>query len=384
MIDHVNAKNSYVGSILRKIVSIAVEAGAELHPSLLIVEKDGELSLHSSMPLNVKDHAQLCRLPRVLLLPTNGADWQICSEQLFLKRSPDCLSLIQEELLRLHVEIYNATCKIKNSSKHNLSQLVLERPEILEAVQQIQPYRTFDLSLADQFVSNRLCWIDDVSISAEHAEQANNSDSGEPGIFPIMDFLNNHHDAGDFEFDDCSVKMEISRPNNTSECFLRYGGRRDVLDYALGMGYFDQTSPYAHSAPFSAELNHLGALQIESLLSRPKSRFDPPRVQFTDDGIQLSHFTCHLKKPKRSLLAFSLAIEGLSRRSGGTPSEAKELILLAKDALLQENLIRLEKLRSAANPYAIHCPSAQLLMDAARRQANILQVVLGSSSRKKY
>lgn len=384
MSSHVKADNLYVGSILRKIVAIVIEGGAEFHPSLLIVEKDGEFALHSTMSLSQEGNdncdTQLCRLPREMLLPTNGVEWKAYADQLQLITLPDHLSPIQEELFHLHVELYNATSKLKKSMKQHPLPLLLEHQDMFRAVLQVQPERKIDVSLANQFIKTHHCWLDDVSTLTDGTNQEINPDSGEWAIFPILDFLNNHHKGSTFKVDDSSVWIPISRPSNTSECFLRYGGRRDVLDYALGMGYLDQTTPFAHSAPFVTELKNLGVLRIEALSSSPKSSFDPPRVQFTDEGIQLSHFTCHRNKPKRSLLTFSLAIEGLSLRSGGSPSDAKELVSIATKALLQENLTRLENLQIAAKPFVCNWPSAQLLIDASRRQASIFMDVLSSNS----
>ena len=101
-----------------------------------------------------------------------------------------------------------------------------------------------------------------------------------------------------------------------------------------------------------------------------------PRVQFTDDGIKISHFTCHLNKPKHSLLPFTLAIEGFSRRSGGTPSDARRLVSIAAKALLHENLIRLENLCTISESLVPNWPSAQVFVDASRRQASIFRDVL--------
>jgi hypothetical protein len=141
------------------------------------------------------------------------------------------------------------------------------------------------------------------------------------------------------------------------------------------MGYFDVTTPYAHSAPFSTT-EEFGILQIEGLKAASKNSFSMPRVQFTDDGIKFSHFSCHLNNPKRSLLPFTLAIEGFSRRSGGTLSDTRNLVSVAARALLQENLTRFDLIRSIAQPLVPNWPSAQVFVDASRRQASIFRDVL--------
>lgn len=380
MTNHVETDNPTVDAILQKIIVTAVNAGVELHPSLLIVEKDGEMSLHSKMYIadaqDEKIATTLCRIPRDLLLPVKELKWEDHSDKLILKAMPDSLSLVQQELLALQIELYNATGKLKNMTNHPF-QLLKDHSQLLQSVNQLKPWVNDVLfkPLADAFIGQRYCWINPIE-NTSAISMWPDFVSGERAIVPILDLLNNHHKGCDFEFDNYDLKLpSTSLVGNTTECFLKYNTRTDVLDWALGMGYFDVTTPYAHSAPFSTT-EEFGILQIEGVKAASKNSFAMPRVQFTDHGIKISHFTCHLNKPKRSLLPFTLAIEGLSRRSGGTPSDARRLVSTATKALLHENLIRLENICTIAESLVPNWPSAQVFVDASRRQASIFCDVL--------
>ena len=131
---------------------------------------------------------QLCRLPREMLLPTNGVEWKAYADQLQLITLPDHLSPIQEELFHLHVELYNATSKLKKSMKQHPLPLLLEHQDMFRAVLQVQPERKIDVSLANQFIKIHHCWLDDVSTLTDGTNQEINPDSGEWAIFPILDF----------------------------------------------------------------------------------------------------------------------------------------------------------------------------------------------------
>ena len=111
MRNHVETDNPTVDAILQKIIVTAVNAGAELHPTLLLVEKDGDMSLHSKMCILGEDKVvtTLCQIPRELLLPLKDLKWENNSDKLILKAMPNSLNLVQQELLALHIELYNAT-----------------------------------------------------------------------------------------------------------------------------------------------------------------------------------------------------------------------------------------------------------------------------------
>jgi hypothetical protein len=206
------------------------------------VEKDGDMSLHSKMCIvgaqDKKVATTLCRIPRELLLPVKELKWEENSDKLTLKATPDSLSLVQQELLALQIELYNATGKLKNMKNHPF-QLLKEHSKLLQSVNQIKPWVNDALfrPLAEAFIRQRYCWINPVENKSAFSMRTSFV-SGEDAIVPIPDLLNNHHRGCDYEFDNDDVKLpSTSLVGNTTECFLKYNIRADVLDWALGIGH---------------------------------------------------------------------------------------------------------------------------------------------------
>lgn len=381
MKDFVKADNPKVGAILREIVSIVLERGAELHPALLLIEKQGAMGLHcdGSLPLVSNQQAQrsLVRMPRELLLPTAGILWEDRSDRLVLSRIPEHLSPIQLELLELHIALYNAAGKLPWMIKYHPHQLLQERPVLLEAVRGLRPQTDVENStLSEAFISNRNCTIVPRSSDVGDPNDVDGSMLRQSAVFPILDITNNHYDGARFEWSDTTVSMAIAQPAGTSECFLRYGGRRDVLDLAIGMGYLDQSTPFAHSAPVRLVVDGLGALEVKGLRSKPAHPLDPPQVEFTEKAMVLSHLTCHQRKPHVARLALSLAVQGAAKRSGCPVSLVQAAAAEVMQALVGANQRSLDVMQRAAEQCMDRWPSAQLLIAAARRQAEILNAVL--------
>ena len=167
MRNHVETDNPTVDAILQKIIVTAVNAGAELHPTLLLVEKDGDMSLHSKMCIadaqNEKVATTLCRIPRDILLPVKELKWENRSDRLILKATPDSLNLVQQELLALQIELYNATGKLKNMQNHPF-QLLKDHSQLLQSVNQLKPWVNDVLfkPLAEAFIGQRYCWINPI------------------------------------------------------------------------------------------------------------------------------------------------------------------------------------------------------------------------------
>jgi hypothetical protein len=366
------AENPLVEQHLSRILAVVRSQGATWHPGLRIVERDGMFALHCLEPAKAGTGDQpLVRMPRELLVPTAGVEWEESRDRLALAQIPDGLSAVQRELLELHVALYNAAGKISRLERRSPARLAAQRPVVLEALRGLRPDVEEDpRSLPEWFLTTRKCWVRPLTDADQEA--------GHSALFPILDLVNNHHAAAHFDWDDHGVSLAVSQPTGSSECFLHYGGRRDVLDLALHLGYVDRTTPFAHSAPVAVDVEGIGPLMVEALRSKPAHPLDPPRVRFGEEGIALSHLTCHRDHPERLCLVLALMTQGALRKQGQSvdaPSRGKAAAEVCR-ALAQANLKLLAALETAALPVADDWPAARLLVEASRLQGEILETVL--------
>lgn len=380
MKDWVIADNPVVGSILRKIVSVVVDGGAELHPSLRMMEKNGALWLRSehSSPMAAleREECSLVRMPPELLVPLDGSSWEYRTDRLVLIQSPEGLTPVQRELLDLHIALYNTAGKLPWFVRNHPAVLLQDNPSVRAAVLRLRPEQEVTwITPADAFIKTRLCRFQRLTENGS-GQSANEKVKGRLGLLPIIDLFNNRHDAPRFGFSGCGgVSVRSDSLRTSSECFANYYGViLDVLDLALGSGYLDHTTPYAHSAPVEAQVPGFGTLAVEGVIAKkPAQGLDPPRVQFTAEGLSLSHLTCNTQKPERMHVALALAVQGALRRRASlgkaTPEGTPTAGVLA--ALVMANLALLADVEQAAAPLREQWPSADLLISACRRQAEL-------------
>ncbi|MCT0231172.1 hypothetical protein KQ306_09965 [Synechococcus sp. CS-1324] len=346
------------------------------------MESDGSmwLSCDDSSPIaaNEKEDCSLVRMPSELLLPLDGISWEERSDRLVLITSPDRLSPVQCELLDLHIELYNATGKLPWFLLNHPDVLLQESPSILSAVGRLRPGKKVAWTThAAAFLKTRMCKFRPTPKNVLEALEGEMSQESQ-GIVPIIDLLNNKYDAPRFAFyDHGGISVRVDPLRASSECFAHYyKGRHDVLDLALGSGYLDQNTPFAHSAPVEVRVPGYGSLAVEGVTAnKPTHLLDPPRVQFTDAGLSLSHLTCNIHKPQGLRVALALALQGAFRGKGLQGSAAVEPIPIAGflEALVEANQALLADLEQAAAPLTEQWPSADLLIRACRRQADLFE-----------
>lgn len=359
-----DAESPRVAKLLEKIVALVRAGGAELHPGLRLQERGGFMRVVCEGG-TADQVVPLVRMPRQLLIPLEGAQWEDRIDRLVLHRQPDGLSSVQQELLGLHVELYNAAGKLPWLHLHLPDSLLREKVSLLSAVRRIRP-ETGDpwLSLAERFVQTRTCFI-----RSPHPPKENN---GIAAIFPLVDLVNNHHEGSDLIWSDDAVSLSFRSHDGTSQSFLSYGGRRDVLDLALGMGYLDATTPFAHSAPVTLSME-FGEFVVQAMRSRPLHPLDPPIVTFTDRGVVVSHLTVHEGETKRLLTALNLVVQAALRRQAQKKQQDAVLTKQTLMMLANANIKLLTELEELSIPYIDRWPSADLLIKATRRQSKIFK-----------
>ncbi len=360
----INSDHSEAAALLQELAQVCAAHGAQWHPELKAELHEGSMRLLAPPGSS----GELISMPTELLVPIKGARWSSSDHVLILEQPPAELSSLQQELLNLHIALYNATGKLTWFSESHPARLVERSTAVAEALAHVKPahgQQQPKRSRAAGFLATR-----------SFSYRASADQSPTPVLLPLIDLLNHHPQGSPFRIRDGAMRMQVAQTSG-SECFAHYGQRRDVLDLALHYGYSDLHTPFAHSAPMEIQVDGIGVISVDHQGQRaPVHPYDPPRVQISSDGIQLSHLCCNLKHPQRSTTMLRLALQGSLQKRGHARGSASKLAERGLSAVAEENLKNLSKLQQAITEEA-H-PGAQILVGATARQATIIRRVLDS------
>lgn len=354
--------NSAVASGIERMRELVVARGGYVHPAAAIEVRDGSLRVVCNAPLTSGE--LLFRVPDELLVPTGELCWSDSEEIMQLSRTPGHLDRDRAEMLGLFITIYNASGKmdwVRNQPARVLgrdadlaAQLDLVRPRL--AARQ--------LSAAAAFLETRN--YSGKSAQAGLAEKA--------CLLPLIDFMNHHTEGSPFQQGDGHLRVDRNSPNGSRECFVNYGKHRDPLGLALSYGFLDRESPFAQSVPIAIDLPGFGRLEVVGIRIGGNHLASPPKVQFSDGGLTLSHLSGDVRSPHvlRALLRLAMMASGKRRGIGDAVTERALADLPA--AILAANRAKLDAFRTylAARP---ELALASLLSDASLCQLANLETI---------
>jgi hypothetical protein len=371
---HVSADNAECGRLLGEILTLVLRQGGAVHPGAVWRVTNGHMSVTCD-PGAAGCERPLVELPHELLVPVTGAEWADSTERLILRRPPPGITPLQRALLDLHVELYNATSKVPWTISHHPRAVVPGHPPLLDALRDLRPglYPKSGMP-ADIFLHTRVFGLKSPSDPA--VPTPTKPAAKTQVLMPLIDTLNHHPQGAPFQLDQTGLRVRLAQPSGTAECFAAYGGRRDVLDLALHYGYVDQATPFAFSAPVSVEAPGLGRVAVGASRTRPAHPLDPPRVSWDGETLDISHLCCHRQHPERLRTALRLPLLAVARKRGLKGDAANYQVERALIALAEANLSRLKELRQVARNCLDHGPVADLLLQAADLQGDIIRAVI--------
>jgi hypothetical protein len=362
----VKSDSPVVRRVLTEIAAIACREGATVHPGARLVETRGNLSVHFERP-GGESSRNLFEIPRELLIPLDNLNWSDRTDRFVLSGAPGGLTMVQERLLALHIELYNATHKLAWWVNEHPRRLLLDDGPVRQAVHELRPGLELPAEEmpAAGFLETRAYWT--------RAGDGRYT----PVLMPLIDLLNHHHRGAPLELDGFAMRAAVSQPASGTECFGHYGGRRDVLGLALYLGHLDRATPFAHSGPMRFRSPELGEVALLAEGRQPAHPTDPPEVVVKEDGIKISHLCCNLEHPGRARAVLRLALVRAARLRGLGMQEAEAAGQRTIADIAAGNRERLVRLASACGSAVSTRPAAKTLMLAARRQAHIIQAVIG-------
>jgi len=364
----IEAETPTVLPILQEILDLVQTGGGEVHPDACLQERDGQFSVFVA-PDRAEQAVPLFRLPAALLIPVAQLRWDERDDALAYQLADANLTPIQQRLLRLHVRLYNAVDKAAWARVHLPSVALADHPALLAAVRSFRPgFCKEGQSSAEKFIQTR--------IIRYRAAKATGSEAAVRVLMPLIDLLNHHPTGAGFQTDASGMRVALAQPEPGGECFASYGYRRDVLNLALHYGFLDRQSPWVWSAPVDVEVAGIGSVHIENRQIRSKHPLDPPKLDFRDSGVTLSHLVFHRNHPEQVRAVLRLALLGAARRAGLNDRQAGRTVEPGFVAIRDANLRLLDALERETASCAHTLPCAALLARVGQVQREVIAASL--------
>jgi hypothetical protein len=360
----VRADSAAVAAVLRAIRARLLREGTRLHPGIALAERHNQLTVFCDASAGSPDE-RLFFLPRELLVPIDGARWSPRTDRLELLAPPPGLDAVQQELLDLHIDLFNAAGKLQDWHDGHPRRAVWDHAAVRNAIEAIRPGAgDVPPCAAEGFLAERSFGL------RPHGGRRVEV------LMPLIDLLNHHFQGSPYFVDDTAMTIQVAQPDD-AECFAHYGGRRDVLELALRYGYLDLRTPFAYSAPLALEVDGIGRIVVLGERLLPAHELDPPRLQLQPDRLEISHLCCDERHPARLVTMLRLALMGAARERGLPAQSADRAAASALAAIGEANLRMLACLVDACRAVQAATPSAAKLVAAAEREAAIIARVFG-------
>lgn len=357
------SENPAIAASMAAMRDLVVAHGGQVNPSACIEEQDGNLRV-----LCGEDSATgtpLFRVPNALLVPVDDLSWMPGTGELRLIEDPAGLTALQQEMLGHFIAIYNATGKMEWMSRHP-SMAIREDAALLAELRRIVPVDHIDTrTAAASFLATRYYSSSDVPGGL----------AGKCLLMPLIDFAN-HGDAGArFDHTEAGLGVAVARTYATDECFIRYNGHFDPMELALSYGYGDPRAPFGASVPLAVALPLFGRLSVTARFHGSDHSSKPPKVEFGDGGVTLSHLVVDTRAPDVARTFLCMALTASGKRRGIGEAAIARAIAEAPLAILAENRTRIAAFQSYLQTRA-DLPCAALLAGASECQLANLTAAL--------
>jgi len=359
MVISIHSDNPEATKIVRQLCTLCLQHGAEWHPELQINICNGEMSL--SLPKH--SLGELIRIPTHLFIPISEAQWIPSPDTLILGQADGRTSPLQRELIRLQINLYNATNKLACWSNRNPLSTLVSQPALCTQLLHLKPsYKSLisSANAAEGFLRTRgLHWVGPPPF-----------ENGTTVLLPIVDFLNHHQGGAGFTISDHGVSATVAQPTNTTECFAHYGGSRDTLELALNYGYFDMSTEIANSLYIELRGRDSAKVIVGDNCRLGATHSErAPLLKAAKNSIWISHFQWQHHRPQMEMIA-RLLFEASLKRAGRGREEShlysKGLVRSIAIANIREYRSMLEILENSSSN---RCEVLEL---AIKRQVEII------------
>lgn len=357
--------NKIIASCIETMARLIVARGGFVHPAVCIEVRDGSIRTVCLAPLAVGE--TLFKVPDTLLVPTDELNWTDSEEKMELASPTSHFSADRAEMLDLFITIYNAAGKLPWLKNH-AARVVLRDAGFAAQLALIRPRHFIEApSPAAELLDTR-CYS---------GKDAQDGMANKRCLMPLIDFMNHHMEGAPYLHGNGFLQANICFADQTEECFSNYGKHRDPLNLALGHGYLDGNSTYVQCVPLKIDLEGFGLLEILGQRFAAKHPADLPKVEFGDDGVNLSHLSGDVRAPHHLHSVLRLAMMASARRRGISDAVTEKAIAELPQAMLEVNRLKLDAFQAylATRP---DLPIATVLSQACQRQLANLTAILGT------
>ena len=353
---------------IEEMISLAVDNGAELHPSLFVRERDGQMSVHA----DASDGEPLIRLPVEVLVPIDDTVWETSGGRLSVAGPDHNATPMQQELAERLVAVYNATDKIRWAETTLPAIAFRNDPDATVAVQSLRPgFSAGSRSVADAFVRTRLFRWSRPNSTTDTAHEP-----GRRFLMPVIDLINHNELGAPYQLGSGAMTISVAHPGASTECVVRYGARRDPLDLAISHGYVERNATLARSVPVTVEAADDLLVHVRGTRLEVRSELDPPRISMERGRLTLSHATFEPGRPDRFVTFLRLAIAAYQAKYEIQSIDVEGISWEVTRRLAEANVDRLlmtqqQFARSAS-------PAATIMIAAADEQRRIIEEVIES------
>ena len=359
----VRSDSKLITSSIVAMRDLVVAHGGFVHPAVCIEEHNGDLRV--TCDASLANSQILFKVPNSLLVPIDNIIWTNNPYKFELLKYSSPLYSAQSEIIELYISIYNHSKKLKLF--HNQPAMTYYKDsDLATQINLVRPGAVVEMqTAAKEFLKTRQFFYPKDRLGIE----------GENCILPLMDFVNHHHAGANFKQESHHLRLGISHPLNSNECFCNYGGHRDPLDIALQYGFIDPYSPYASSVPATFELPGFKRIEVVGSRTISNHRAAPPTVEFLDDGVKVSNIVGDVRVPQHMLLGIRLAMLASGKRRGISEAVTERAVKDLPPAILAVNR---EKLVTFQNYLStrLELPLASLLTEASQNLFANLEKIL--------
>jgi hypothetical protein len=346
----VDATSKAASRAINDLLDVAIASGIELHSALEVRERNGQVSLHASVP----EGETLIRLPEGLLVPLGKATWDVSGDALRVVQHDSSANAVQRELADAHVALYNATAKIR-WAKRALPRVALSSdPAAIDAIRLLRPkFATRSADVAQAFLDTRV--------------------NREGHLLPVVDLLDHHPGVAPLQVVDGGMTIPAEHGGAGTKCFASYGSHFDAVDLVFGYGYVDHGTRFVRSVPVSVDVAGVGTVSVLVERTTPVSGLDPPRVSMSADQLVLSHLTFELGHVDRLVTVVHLAVAAFLNRQTSATSEPAALSREVVAGLVDANIEIVSRVETALAGSSSE--AAQAVSAACRHQGRILDQI---------
>lgn len=307
---NIQCDDAVVERLLRTIRDEVEQAGAKLHPALVIRQRGSEMWAACATP--AQPEAPLIHLPAEVLIPIDDLQWD-ASRDLTPVRGLERLTDSQRRLLDKLLALYEATDKIEHSRPRLPALALRDWPELVAYLARARPIwgeRHAAPGATQAFLKTR-----EFPLPTETAGERRRC------LIPLIDAFNHHPSGAAYSHRAGGMAIAARRPGPTDECFACYGFR-DAMALLLGLGYVDTQPGFVQSVACAVDLGESGRLRIAGQHGRKEPSDDLPALEFGADGeVAISHFTLDPGGVKRWRIFLDLL---LRRVDPGLPASIRE------------------------------------------------------------